>query len=124
MRDSEKHETQYGYYTIGEYDAREETDDLGRKNYEYEKQQRLRDNIKNGLFSFASDIWYRHPGCAAGTLLGIFLGLCILIFGFFSVLFVVICGAIGLFIGFNVDKEGNWWHNIQRSLPDDWHRWK
>ena len=47
MRDSEKHETQYGYYTIGEYDAREETDDLGRKNYEYEEQQRLRDNIKN-----------------------------------------------------------------------------
>ena len=54
MRDSEKHETQYGYYTIGEYDAREETDDLGRKNYEYGEQQRLRDNIKNGLFSFAS----------------------------------------------------------------------
>jgi uncharacterized membrane protein len=48
----------------------------------------------------------------------------ILLFGFWSVMFVVICGFIGCFIGKNIDKGGSFIDNIRDSVPRDIHRWR
>lgn len=31
-------------------------------------------------------------------------------------------GAVGLFVGMNVDREGNTWQNIKDCIPRDIHR--
>ncbi|MGN1049871.1 MAG: DUF2273 domain-containing protein [Selenomonadaceae bacterium] len=51
-------------------------------------------------------------------------GIAIMIFGFFSVLFVAICCGLGYFIGMNAEKEGFWLDNIRNSIPRDIHRWR
>lgn len=121
MKKFEENETEYGYYTIGEYDAREETDNYGRK---FSSQENFKNGILEGIINTIGDIWQSSPGKLLGVLLGLFIGICIVIFGFFTVFFVLLCGAVGLFIGANFDKGGDLLRNIRMSMPNDWHRWR
>ncbi len=68
--------------------------------------------------------WQEHRGKLVGTSLGLLLGIFVLIFGFWHMFFVLLCGGIGLFLGIKIDKGGSWLQNIKDSLPDDFHRWK
>ena len=71
---------------------------------------------------FAQRIWQEHPGKCACTGGAMLLAACILVFGFWNMLFVLLCGGVGLFIGCNVDREGNTWQNIKDCIPKDIHR--
>ncbi len=78
--------------------------------------------LKDSVVAFFQHLWERHPGKCACSMTGMVLGVCILIFGFWNMLFVVLMGAVGLFIGMNVDREGNTWQNIKDCIPRDIHR--
>lgn len=71
---------------------------------------------------FVKRLWHEHPGKCAGGLAGVMLGICILMFGFWNVLFVMLLGLAGLFVGMNVDREGDTWQNIKDCIPRDIHR--
>lgn len=78
--------------------------------------------IKDDMAAFLQRLWEEHPGkCICGTA-GVMLGVCILVFGFWNMLFILLTGAVGLFIGMNVDREGDTWQNIKDYIPRDIHR--
>lgn len=68
--------------------------------------------------------WYRRPATLLGCAVGVFTAILILIFGFWSILFVALCGGIGVFFGRNIDKGGDVLENIMDSIPKDIHRWR
>lgn len=80
--------------------------------------------MKENIKLMVEKLWQDHPGKCACTLAGVLLGICILIFGFWNMLFVLLLGGIGLFVGVNVDREGNTWQNIKDCVPKDIHRLK
>jgi uncharacterized membrane protein len=43
-----------------------------------------------------------------------------LIIGFFRVLFIIICAAIGYYIGKKIDNNESIVELIRKILPDDW----
>lgn len=122
--------TQYGYYTIGSYveSDEEETESPHKETKVYGEQvadnETFRACISRGFAKYVNRLWQAHPGKFIGVSVGLLLGVLILIFGFFSVFFVLLCGAIGLFIGVNADRDGNFLDNIRRSIPFDSHHWR
>ncbi|MBQ1941005.1 MAG: DUF2273 domain-containing protein, partial [Selenomonadaceae bacterium] len=57
--------------------------------------------MKEELQMLAEKIWAGHKGMCLGGLGGVLLATCILLFGFWNMLFVCLLGGIGLFIGVN-----------------------
>lgn len=80
--------------------------------------------LKDDITAFFQRLWEEHPGKCICTAAGIVLGVCILVFGFWNMLFVLLMGAVGLFIGMNVDREGDTWQNIKDYIPRDIHRFR
>ena len=78
--------------------------------------------MKENIKLLAEKLWQNHPGKCACTLAGVLLGICILLFGFWNMLFILFLGGVGLFVGINVDREGNTWQNIKDCVPKDIHR--
>ena len=62
-----------------------------------------------------------------GFCFGIFLGVVILIFGFWNTLFAFCCGVVGLYIGSKFDKGDDLIQEtlklIERVLPEKIQRW-
>lgn len=79
-------------------------------------------NIKEAAALFLQRLWREHPGKFACSLAGVLLGVIILLFGFWRVFFVALLGMAGLFIGMNVDRDGDTWQNIKDFIPRDIHR--
>ena len=80
--------------------------------------------MKDYIQQLAMSLWQDHPGKCAGGLGGALLAIFILLFGFWNIVFVMLLGAVGLFIGMNVDREGNTWQNIKDCIPQDFHRFR
>ncbi len=81
-------------------------------------------SFKDALLDGLKGQLERKPGTMLGLLLGIILAIGVLIFGFWSVLFVALCAGIGYFIGRNVDKGGSFIDNVRDSFPSNIHRWR
>ncbi len=82
------------------------------------------EDMKDEVKLLLEEAWQEHRGKLVGATAGLLLGILVLIFGFWSMFFVLLCGGIGLFLGTRLDKGGSWLQNIKDSLPDDFHRWK
>lgn len=120
--------TQYGYYTIGNVEYADDDDDRSRDDVVYGERVASNETFKacigRGAKDYFAKLWYAHPGKILGLGIGMLIGIFMLIFGFFAVLFVLFCGAAGLFIGTNLDREGHWLDNIRNSIPHDFYRWR
>jgi len=64
--------------------------------------------MKENILLFLQDQWQSHRGRSAGLLLGALFGISVLIFGFWSTLFVILCAGIGMYIGVRTEREGGW----------------
>jgi len=60
----------------------------------------LRERLQQSLLH----LWDYHRSQAIGLGLGLGLGLCILCFGFWPMLFLALCGGVGLYIGTRVQR--------------------
>lgn len=80
--------------------------------------------MKEYFKQVAEGLWKKHPGKCVCTLAGLLLAVCILLFGFWNMLFVLLLGGIGFFIGSNVDREGDTLQNLRDCIPRDIHRLK
>lgn len=78
----------------------------------------MRDEIKDLILGE----WHEHRGRLVGTLGGIFVGICILLFGFWTVLFLAVCGAVGWVLGSQHDRDSDWRAILDEALPERF-RW-
>ena len=61
--------------------------------------------MKDDILNFIKYQLQEHSGRTIGVVLGFIIALCILIFGFFHTLFVLICMGIGLYLGSKIDDK-------------------
>jgi uncharacterized membrane protein len=71
--------------------------------------------LREEIMSALTDMWQKHRAPSLGLLAGVLLGMCILLFGFWHILFIVLCGGLGLYIGRKVQAG-------ESLLPAAWDR--
>lgn len=71
--------------------------------------------MKEYLLLFLQDQWLHHRGRTLGLLLGAVFGICVLLFGFWHVVFVLLCASIGMYIGLRAERVDSWADIIDRS---------
>lgn len=70
-------------------------------------------------YMILDELWRDHKGKLVGASLGIVTGAAIMIFGLFATLFTVLCGAVGLFVGKQIDdNKENLYDIIDKFIPD------
>lgn len=83
--------------------------------------------MKEDILNFIKYQLQEHCGRTIGVILGFVIALSILLFGLFTTLFVIICMAIGLYIGNLIDKEDgfsdDFLYKLQKLLPPYSRRW-
>lgn len=76
--------------------------------------------MKNDLKNLLEDIWEKHRGASAGAAAGVMLAVSILLFGFWPMLFIVLCGIIGMYLGRKIDRGenvlGEWKENMTKKV--------
>ena len=73
--------------------------------------------MKEDMKNFMEAVWKNHRGRFIGTITGLFIGLSVLVFGFFKTLFVLICAVIGLYIGGKVDNHEDLFRLLEKLVP-------
>ncbi|MDY2685542.1 MAG: DUF2273 domain-containing protein [Selenomonadaceae bacterium] len=77
--------------------------------------------MKETMVQFCKDCLREHPHRTAGTALGLLLGLAILLFGFWPVLFVALCCGIGWAVGNRMDRGET---HIAETIDELLYRWQ
>jgi len=75
------------------------------------------------LKGFVTNAWQEHPGKVAGISAGFVMGLAILLFGFWQILFLLVCVGGGLYIGSKFDRGNEFLHQLAHILPEKLQRW-
>ena len=87
----------------------------------------MNNTIKQDIVNFIKYQFIEHCGRTVGLIIGFIAALSILIFGFFTTLFVVICMALGLYIGNRIDNSDvisdDMLYKLERFLPPFSRRW-
>ena len=71
--------------------------------------------MKENLLRVLQEHWENHRGRTAGLLLGALFGIFVLLFGFWSMVFIILCAGIGMYIGLRVERVGSWSELIDTS---------
>lgn len=74
--------------------------------------------MKEEILSEIRNLWRNHPSSSLGVLLSFVLAVLVLIFGFWNILFVVICVGVGLYIGKKFDEGENVVANLIEYAKD------
>lgn len=81
------------------------------------------EELKEMVQSFFAE----HHARKMGMLVGMLLAVAILVFGFWDILFVLLCGCIGLYIGARLDHGDDLvettLEKLQKYLPERFQRW-
>ena len=72
--------------------------------------------MKENILPLLQDQWEHHRSRTVGLLLGALFGICVLIFGFWHIVFVILCAAIGMYIGLRAERVGGWAELIDTSV--------
>ena len=67
-------------------------------------------------------IWQAHSGKIVGLMVGFFVGLMIIIIGFFQALFIIFCMVAGYLIGKRLDDKEDILDILDKLLPPGTHR--
>ena len=72
--------------------------------------------MKENILLLLQNQWEHHRSRTVGLLLGALFGICVLIFGFWHIVFVILCAAIGMYIGLRAERVGGWAELIDTSV--------
>lgn len=72
--------------------------------------------MKENILFFLQDQWLNHRGRTAGFLCGTVFGISVLLFGFWSIVFILLCAGIGMYIGLRLENVGSWTELIDTSV--------
>jgi len=62
--------------------------------------------MKEHLLLLLQDQWEHHRGRTAGLLVGTLFGVFVLLFGFWHIVFILLCAGVGMYIGMRVERSG------------------
>ena len=84
--------------------------------------------MKEDILNFIKYQLKEHCGRTVGVVIGFVIAVSVLLIGFFSTLFIIICVGAGLFVGNKIDKGDsefldNVIYRLQRLLPPFSRRW-
>ena len=66
--------------------------------------------MKEYLLQLLQEQWMYHRERTGGLVLGTLFGVCVLLFGFWNIVFVILCAGIGMYIG--LQSEHRRWSEI------------
>jgi uncharacterized membrane protein len=69
-----------------------------------------------------SEIWQNHSGKITGIIVGMLAGIFILVFGFFSTMFVLFCMISGYIVGKRIDEKEDIMDILGKILPPGYYR--
>ena len=72
--------------------------------------------MKEECVRLFQEAWENHRGCVLGAFLGALIAVSILLFGFWNMLFIGICVAVGLWLGKQIDDAGDGWLQTLREV--------
>lgn len=72
--------------------------------------------MKENLLLLLQDQWEYHRGRTVGLLIGTLFGISVLLFGFWQIVFILLCAGIGMYIGLRVEQVGGWAELIDTSV--------
>ncbi len=73
-------------------------------------------------YELLAEIWQSHSGKITGILVGMFLGVFILLFGFFQTMFVMLCMIAGYVVGKRIDEKEDIMDILGKLLPPGYYR--
>jgi len=73
-------------------------------------------------YELLAEIWQSHSGKITGILIGMFLGVFILLFGFFQTMFVMLCMIAGYVVGKRIDEKEDIMDILGKLLPPGYYR--
>ena len=65
--------------------------------------------MKEECANLFREAWEKHRGCMLGAIFGALVAVSILLFGFWNMLFIGICVAIGVWLGQQIDNADDGW---------------
>ena len=72
--------------------------------------------IKEEFARLFQELWRSHRGCVLGLFFGALVAVLILLFGFWNMLFIGFCMAIGLWLGKQIDDADDDWPQRLREV--------
>ncbi len=76
--------------------------------------------MKEECVQLFQEAWRGHRGCVLGAFIGAFVAISILLFGFWNMLFIGLCVAVGLWLGKRIDDaDDGWLQNLREVNPRD-----
>ena len=72
--------------------------------------------MKENLLRFLQEQWLNHRGRTAGLLIGTLFGIFVLLFGFWHIVFILLCAGVGMYIGMRVERSGGLAELIDTSV--------
>jgi uncharacterized membrane protein len=78
--------------------------------------------VKEEIESEIRDLWNNHRSSSVGVVVGVMFSVFVLAFGFWNVLFVILCASIGLYIGTKIDNGENVLTRLCDYVKEHWKR--
>ncbi len=72
--------------------------------------------MKEECVRLFQEAWENHRGCVLGAVLGALIAVSILLFGFWNMLFIGFCVAVGLWLGKQIDDADDGWLQRLREV--------
>lgn len=72
--------------------------------------------MKENLLLLLQHQWEHHRGRTVGLLIGALFGISVLLFGFWQIVFIMLCAGIGMYVGVRVEQVGGWAELIDTSV--------
>ena len=72
--------------------------------------------MKENLLLLLQDQWEHHRGRTAGLLVGTLFGVLVLLFGFWHIVFILLCAGVGMYIGLRIERRGGLAELIDTSV--------
>ena len=72
--------------------------------------------MKEKFLLLLQDQWEHHRGRTAGLLVGTLFGVFVLLFGFWHIVFILLCAGVGMYIGLRIERRGGLAELIDTSV--------
>jgi len=72
--------------------------------------------MKEKFLLLLQDQWEHHRGRTAGLLVGTLFGVLVLLFGFWHIVFILLCAGVGMYIGLRIERRGGLAELIDTSV--------
>ena len=72
--------------------------------------------MKEKFLLLLQNQWEHHRGRTAGLLVGTLFGVLVLLFGFWHIVFILLCAGVGLYIGLRIERRGGLAELIDTSV--------